>query len=332
MEITQRFTSDQTIRPLSSTELTFAKNLFTHNIGFLPHEKVLIVSDPAMLHQEAALWFETAKALKLPVELLVVEGMTHSGEEPPLEIIEKAEQTHINFFQTSYSLTHTQAGKKAILNQGRGLSLPGAYYSLLMKMLQCDYGEIKTLGEKIIKILRKSSELEITSAIGTHLTTKIRQTGLYNDAGFFPPGELGNFPGGEVFFAPLPGSTNGTLVIDGSIADDILDKPITVTIVDGSATKFTGGTAAKNLEKKLRAFGKAGLVVAEVGIGTNPAAQIVPNLLEAEKAYGTVHIAFGNSSAIGGENNVPIHIDGLLKTPTVFADIQLILENNTFQF
>ena len=33
---------------------------------------------------------------------------------------------------------------------------------------------------------------------------------------------------------------------------------------------------------------------------------------EAEKAYGTIHVAFGNSSAIGGENDVPIHLDGVV--------------------
>lgn len=172
--------------------------------------------------------------------------------------------------------------------------------------------------------------MQISSAQGTNLTAAIRQKGIEAETGFLRAGEIGNLPSGEVFFAPILGSTNGTLVIDGSIADDVLDKPISIEIIDGIATKFSGGEAAYRLEKKLTHFGKKGLTVAEIGIGTNKNAKITNNLLEAEKAFGTVHVAFGNSSAIGGENNVPIHIDGLVSEPTVWVNDEVILENKIF--
>lgn len=330
MQIAHRLTQQDTIRPLTPHEVTMATRILELNLGYSPLDTVLIVTDEQMLNQEAAIWFETAKALGLPVELVVISGMTHSGEEPPPEIIAAAEQASINFFQTTYSLTHTQAGKKSVLNNGRGVSLPGADYNLLIKTLSADYGPIQHLGEQLKTALSQTETLTITSAAGTNLTTKVRTTGIINDSGFFGPGEMGNLPAGEVFFAPLLGTTSGTLVIDGSIADDILDAPITVVIENGVATSITGGTAATNLLQKLNAFGPAGLTVAEVGIGTNEAAEISDNLLEAEKAYGTVHIAFGNSSAIGGENDVAIHIDGLVSEPVVSTDAAEILRNRTF--
>jgi leucyl aminopeptidase (aminopeptidase T) len=330
MHITTRLTAQDSIRPLTPHEQRVTERIFEQNVHFTPRDTVVIVTDPTMHEKEAALWFETAKTLGLPVELYVLAGMTHSGEEPPQTIVDLADTNSIVIFQTVYSLTHTKAGKKAISNGGRGISLPGAEYELLLRTLDIDYAPVRELGEKLKEALAAAPKLTITAQNGTHLTTQIRTTGIINDSGFFKPGELGNLPAGEVFFAPLLGTTNGTVVIDGSIADDVLDAPITVTIQNGTAVAMTGGAAAQKLWEKLNAYGPDGRTVAEVGIGTNPAAKITENLLEAEKAYGTVHIAFGNSSAIGGENDVPIHIDGLIAQPMVKTPTDLLLENHIF--
>lgn len=331
MKVSQRFNHTQTLRSLTPHEQAFGKQIFEINLEFNPVDTVLLVTDEKMLELEAAIWFETARTLGLPIDVIVLADMTHSGEEPPEEVITAAEQASINFFQTSYSLTHTQAGKKAILHNGRGISLPGADYDLLMRTLSIDYTPVKTLGDRLKATLEQHKTIHVTSGEGTDLTAAIRPTKVINDSGFFTPGELGNLPAGEVFFAPLPGTAQGTLVIDGSVADDVLDAPITITIKNGVAVKIDGGIAAKNLWEKLNAYGEAGRQVAEIGIGTNPAATISDNLLEAEKVYGTVHVAFGNSSAIGGENNVPIHIDGLIAAPRVTIGTSIILEDRTFR-
>lgn len=330
MRIHSTYTDQHTIRQLTEAERSLAHQVLTHNLGLHAADTVLIVTIPEMLEQETALWFEISKTIAHSVELIVITDMSHSGQEPPAEIIAKAEQASLSIFQTEHSLTHTQAGKAAILNQGRGASLPGANYELILRSLAADHQPIVTLGEKLKKLLSQSKKIEITSSAGTALTTDIRSNKVYNDSGLIPVGELGNLPGGEVFFAPLLGSAQGTIVIDGSIADDILDEPITITVKDGLATRITGGTAARNLKQALTAAGPLAFSVAEIGIGTNPTAQISPNLLEAEKAYGTVHIAFGNSSAIGGEINVPVHIDGLVAEPTVRVDGKVILKDRQF--
>jgi aminopeptidase len=332
MKISQRLNQEYSIRPLTPHEAALGKQILELNLGYTPSDSVLIVADERMLQNEAAIWFESAKELGLPIDLIVISEMTRSGEEPPTELVTAAEQASIVILQTVFSLTHTAAGKAARLNNGRGASLPGADHELIMRALSIPYDSIRELGTTLKDLLQKTEQVTVTSIQGTNLTARVRQTGVINDSGFILPGETGNLPAGEVFYAPLLGSTNGTLVIDGSIADDILDAPITVTIQNGVATKIEGGTAAQRLWNKLNQFGEAGRIVAEIGIGTNPAASISQNLLEAEKAYGTVHVAFGNSSAIGGENNVPIHIDGLISEPTVLFDSEKILANRVFVF
>jgi leucyl aminopeptidase (aminopeptidase T) len=39
-----------------------------------------------------------------------------------------------------------------------------------------------------------------------------------------------------------------------------------------------------------------------------------------EKAAGTVHVAFGDDDGIGGDVEAPIHVDGILREPTVLVD------------
>jgi leucyl aminopeptidase (aminopeptidase T) len=332
MHITQRLAQADSLRTLSPAELALGRRILTHNFAIKNSETVLIVTDRAMLEREAAIWFESAKALGAPASVLVLEGMSHSGEEPPEEVVEAAGAHDISFFQTTYSLTHTQAGKAVVKHQRRGASLPGVDYEMLFRTLQADFSKIHELGETLKATLERGKTIRVTSAHGTDLTCEIRTTAVENDSGIFTPGTIGNLPAGEVFFAPVLGTTHGTWVINGSLADeDELDEPVVVTIVDGRAVKFAGGAAAVRLEAKLRAVGENGLVVAELGIGTNPETNPLGSLIEAEKAYATAHLAFGNSSAIGGENNVPIHLDGLTLEPEIIIDAELIVSSGEFR-
>jgi leucyl aminopeptidase (aminopeptidase T) len=67
--------------------------------------------------------------------------------------------------------------------------------------------------------------------------------------------------------------------------------------------------------------------IAEVGIGTNHQAQIDGAILEDEKVLGTVHIALGNNSGMGGKVSVGIHLDGLIRSATLYVDDRILLEN-----
>ena len=63
-----------------------------------------------------------------------------------------------------------------------------------------------------------------------------------------------------------------------------------------------------------------GTNVAELGIGTNSKAILTGNILEDEKIYGTAHVAFGASAAIGGNIQVPVHLDVVSLRPEVTVD------------
>lgn len=64
-------------------------------------------------------------------------------------------------------------------------------------------------------------------------------------------------------------------------------------------------------------------MIGELGIGLNPNARLTGNLLEDEKAFRTVHIAFGNNQDMpGGKNSSKTHRDYLIKQPTLTVTYQ----------
>ncbi|PIV70076.1 MAG: leucyl aminopeptidase, partial [Euryarchaeota archaeon CG01_land_8_20_14_3_00_38_12] len=44
------------------------------------------------------------------------------------------------------------------------------------------------------------------------------------------------------------------------------------------------------------------------------------------KVLGTVHVAFGDNSTFGGKVSCGIHLDGIIKNPTLKIDDRIILD------
>jgi len=65
--------------------------------------------------------------------------------------------------------------------------------------------------------------------------------------------------------------------------------------------------------------------VAELGLGTNPAAEIIGTVLEDEKVYGTCHVAFGDNHGFGGTIECDSHLDGIVLEPDVYLDDELVV-------
>ena len=72
-----------------------------------------------------------------------------------------------------------------------------------------------------------------------------------------------------------------------------------------------------------------GRIIGEFGIGTNRGARICKNMLEAEKAFGTVHFAIGDSYGLG-KNRSKWHFDGLVEKVTLTAGKKQIIRNGRF--
>jgi len=95
----------------------------------------------------------------------------------------------------------------------------------------------------------------------------------------------------------------------------------------GVVQRIEGGREADALRRILEPYGELGRNIAELGIGTNERALITGVVLEDEKALGTVHVALGDNASMGGKVKVPVHLDGVLRWPTLEVDGEVVVED-----
>jgi leucyl aminopeptidase (aminopeptidase T) len=88
---------------------------------------------------------------------------------------------------------------------------------------------------------------------------------------------------------------------------------VRIEVKDGIAQRIEGIADLGTVFGK----GKCTRTLSEVGIGMNPNSLIIGNILEDQKALGTVHIGFGDNSTFGGRVNCDMHLDGLMLHPTL---------------
>lgn len=301
--------------------LSAARVAVTQCLRVASGESVLVVTDGVCREVGEALWAAAAQAGGEPLLMLMRPREMH-GEEPPRPVAEAMKAAAVCFAPTVRSLTHTVARREASACGARIASMPGITVEIMARTLATDYEAVAAVTEKVAAILDQGSRVRVTTPAGTDLTLEIggrkavRDTGVYTRAGDF-----GNLPAGEAYIAPLEGSAHGRLVVDGSMAGvGVLEYPIVIEVAHGEAVSIRGGSAADRLRELLDRAGPGARNVGELGIGTNPTAKVIGNILEDEKVLGTVHVALGANASFGGSVQVACHLDGVLFQPDLWVD------------
>lgn len=193
-----------------------------------------------------------------------------------------------------------------------------------------DPAEVAAVTKALYAILAPAKRLRMTSENGTDFSCSIEDRLPNLSIGMaLEPGKIGTFPFGEVPHAPIEGSTNGRIVLDGPIHTiGHLDEPITYEVKDGKIVAITGGRQAAELRAKVAGIENAD-VIGEVSVGTNPMARWDGDVQEVKKRRGTAHVALGDATGLRGITHSPVHIDGVIHRPNVWADDILIVENGT---
>jgi aminopeptidase len=251
-----------------------------------------------------------------------------------------------------HGLKHGYKGKRSydslfdmLYGEGRMRAFwsPGITPDSFARTVPIDYSVLRADCARVVRLLKGAHSVRVTSPSGTDLTIGIRGRVPKSDDGDFRKlGSAGNLPSGEVYVSPELGTTNGVIVFDGSIAlndgEIVIKTPITVEVRDGFARKISGSDEAELLKRSIRLgqrnsrnmaargelkaseaekYVKNSSAIGELGIGLNRKARIVANMLEDEKVYGTCHFAIGSN--YDGDADALIHLDGLVKSPTISA-------------
>ena len=302
-----------------------AIKVFENNLNLKKDEKVVIITDDRM-RREAMPFYEAACIKGNETVFLQFPANYKSGEEPPLIIAQAMKDADVALCVTSASLTHTHAKKEAAATGTRIGTMPGMTLSMLEKgAIEADPKVVEELTAKFTTLLDQASDVTIEKDGEVLSFSIVDRKGIASTGIFREKGQSGNVPSGEAFIAPLETSANGKLVVDGSIAQiGKVTEAVTLTIENGRLVEATGDQG----EDLLTLLGKdKGRLIAEFGIGTNPAARITGVVLEDEKVFGTIHIAFGSNKPFGGETEAGVHIDCVVKAPTVWIDGKKVMEN-----
>jgi leucyl aminopeptidase (aminopeptidase T) len=164
----------------------------------------------------------------------------------------------------------------------------------------------------------------LTANIGGWERLPVASDGVISD------GAWGNVPSGETYIAPIEGSGEGSVVINGSVPGLVIESTTELTLhfergrlrqiqpADGPAARWLHEA---QIQRAQTMGDRNWSNLAEIGVGLNPAVErLTGNMLFDEKAAGTAHIALGSNTFMGGTVSASIHCDMVTKGPTIVID------------
>jgi len=328
-------------------------NMFRVNMGVRENEKILVVTDVPTneewrLKDSSKLLDALKRALlakivseiatenfpNCKVEFFTYPSVGKHGTYPGKEVEEKMMAADVVIAITTYSLTHTDARVNACKAGARVASMPMFIAEMFYPggPMAADYREIKRETEKIAELMTEADMAKVTSPGGTDITLSLRgRNGSVDDGIFTEKGSFGNLPSGEAFCAPVEGTANGKVVVEPNWYPGLKEK-MALIFKEGYVVEVIGGGEVGDYLRTLLDLSKnvepfiSRRNLAELGVGTNPYAKRPDNVLEAEKIRGTVHLAIGDNSHIGGKVASDIHLDFVIPKPTLIFDGKIVMQ------
>ncbi len=220
---------------------------------------------------------------------------------------------------------------------------PSVSLDMFNRTVPVNYQDMRRRAAKLKRVLDAAQYVHIETQLGMDLKLGLEgRVARKDDGDFRRPGTGGNLPAGEVYISPELGNSEGTIVFDGSMATGdgvlIIKDPVSMEVEGGFVTKIKGKKEARVMRKavkkgedsamgmaldgsitkvKAKQYAKNARNLGELGIGLNPKARIVGNILEDEKVFETCHIALGSN--YDEDAKAMIHLDGIIYKPTITA-------------
>lgn len=305
------------------------KAVFSGSLKLKSSERCLIITDT--IKEPIGRAFHGYASGKCALsDIIVIEPTREHATEPPADVAERMLEYDVEILVTEKSLTHTKARKAASAKGARIATMPGITEDIINRCMDIDYEALKRSSNELYGMLKDCGNVSVRTKAGTDIVFTVGKSDFFGrDGGSFHfPGDYGNLPEGEVSFAPA--TAEGVFVVDASFPGlGILASPLTFKVKSGMVTEISGKDASA-VKERLDKVGPKAYKVAELGIGLNPKAEIVGIILEDEKVIGTAHVALGNNLSYGGDNDVPLHLDGVMRSVDLEIDSSPVIREGRF--
>jgi leucyl aminopeptidase (aminopeptidase T) len=314
----------------NAKKLAGARKIVVDCARLKPGEKVLVVTDTKTL-RVGEIIATAALAVTDEVILAVCAPRRGHGDEPPARIATIMNLSDVVFAPMEYSMFHSSATRVAREKGARVVSMGNFEERMLERGgIEADFLSIAETVHRVAACLRKGNTATVATGLGTNLRMDISGRNGFAETGFsHTPGSISGPPNIEANVGPVEGTSEGVLIVDGSIPHPelgVLEEPVQLKIAAGRVVEVTGGAQARILRVVLEEVRDPAIYnVAELGIGLNPCSKISGNMLEDEGASGTCHIGIGNNLGFGGHVAAKSHFDMIIRNPTIAVDGQLLL-------
>ena len=310
-----------------------ARIIIETNLALQPGETLLVVTDDPT-REVGELFYEAACAMDHRALIMQMPEGSVAGEEPPAPVAAAMKAADVALCPTAKSITHTNARIEAAAAGTRVITMPGITMDMLRDGAACaDYAQVERRTRQLTERLTHAKHARIEKDGHVLELALTGRNGVASPGVYREPGASGNFPSGEAYIAPLEDGANGTVVGDGALGGNgSLAVPMAASSENGRLTRIEGADAQGPYAERLSVLFEQpeNGTIAELGIGTNEAAKLCGIILEDEKLYGTVHIAFGTNASFGGVTKADCHLDGIILNPTLYLDDECIIREGEF--
>jgi hypothetical protein len=328
-----------------------AANALKFVLGAVPGERLLIICDDEKLEIGEA-FAKGALEIGLWTRLLQLETPPAPRKRVPSQVLEiltgQTPDVYINLLrgigdETPFRirLIHLETrSKRARLGHCPGVTIDMLTEGALALTAE-EHTKMQNFARRLIQTLSDTIKVEISTPAGTNLHLNVEGRPFFTDTQLdWKTMKWMNLPTGEVIVAPVENSMRGTLVCDVAIGGiGPISEPVTLDVQNGRVKEVFSENEeiVKKLEKVFMMDDWSN-VVGEFAFGINPKARLTKEFLEAEKIFGTVHVAFGNNLDMPqGKNPSKNHVDLLMSHPSVRTSkrdgsVKRIIENGSFCF
>ena len=298
--------------------------------GVAAGEDCLIVSDSRADQSIVEMLGTVLRALGASVIIAAGDPVQLPGDEPPRAVSAAMAGADVIFEATSNFAGSSQARRDACARGARYLTVPGLTWESLRPDGPC-FADFRALGEHARRLAQRfdaAEDFHLTSAAGTDLR------GSFAGRAGRPLWGVADEPGGyaappdiEVGAAPLEGSAEGVVIIDGSVlflGPNQLPSPIRLRFRSGLLDDADGADAWRLLDA-VDGSGDARMRnLAELSIGLNPNSRPGGSPLELEGIVGGAHVAVGNNIPYGGSVDARAHIDCVMLAAELRLDGEIV--------
>lgn len=308
-------------------------NLLFHCGHLTKNDNALVLCDKET-RKMADAFVTTALLNKINLKLLEIPALTNHGAEPPEYAAKEMESSTLILSLCGFSLAHSKARIRAAKKGARFLSLPLYTWNLLEDpSLHIDFKSHAKQVKNFADAFTRGEKIHVSTEAGTNIVLNIKnRIGNYCPGFVERAGDLGSPPDIEANVSPIENSAEGVVIIDGSITHPyfgLLQSPVKLTVKNGKIILFESNNQ-KQVDRLNELFGPLDSkrrVLAECGVGLNPAAKLTGIMLTDEGALGYLHFGFGANHTVGGLNEIDFHLDFVFRAATLTMDSEVLIHS-----